>query len=266
MNLLQCYLISNDCYKAAKTIRPSGIVVHSTGANNKALKRYVQPTATQKEYLGGITRQEAIKLLGANLYNNDWNRPGINKCVHAFIGQLASGAVATVQTLPWAMRSWGCGAGAKGSYNNSHIQFEICEDGLVDKSYFDKAFKEATELCVHLCREYSISVDNIVSHAEAHKLGYASNHGDPEHWMKRFGVTMRDFRAAVASGLISTYTVRVTAAALNIRSGPGVSYKVVSTITDGGVYTIVDTKNGWGKLKSGVGWISLKYTTRVTGS
>ena len=29
------------------------------------------------------------------------------------------------------------------------------------------------------------------------------------------------------------------------------------------LYTIVDEKDGWGKLKSGAGWISLKYTTKV---
>ena len=66
---------------------------------------------------------------------------------------------------------------------------------------------------------------------------------------------------------ISGYRVKVTVNALNIRSGAGTNNKVVGCITDGGVYTIVDTKdvNGykWGKLKSGAGWISLKYTKRV---
>lgn len=43
----------------------------------------------------------------------------------------------------------------------------------------------------------------------------------------------------------------------------GVKYKVNGAITDKGVYTIVDQSNGWGKLKSGAGWINLKYTKRV---
>jgi hypothetical protein len=59
------------------------------------------------------------------------------------------------------------------------------------------------------------------------------------------------------------YKVKVTADVLNIRSGPGVAYQIVGKITDQGVYTIVETVNGWGRLKSGAGWISLYYTVRV---
>ena len=54
--------------------------------------------------------------------------------------------------------------------------------------------------------------------------------------------------------------MRVTATALNYRSGPGTNYKVLGTIRDFGVYTIAERKNGWGKLKSGAGWIHLGYT------
>lgn len=59
------------------------------------------------------------------------------------------------------------------------------------------------------------------------------------------------------------YKVKVTADALNYRKGPGTNYGINGAITDKGVYTIVEEKDGWGKLKSGAGWISLKYTSRV---
>ena len=59
------------------------------------------------------------------------------------------------------------------------------------------------------------------------------------------------------------YLVKVTATALNIRKGAGTNYGVVGCIKDKGVYTIVEEKNGWGKLKSGAGWISLSYTQKV---
>lgn len=61
----------------------------------------------------------------------------------------------------------------------------------------------------------------------------------------------------------SHYKVKITASALNYRKGPGVSYAINGTITDRGIYTIVEESNGWGKLKSGAGWINLKYTSRV---
>lgn len=65
------------------------------------------------------------------------------------------------------------------------------------------------------------------------------------------------------------YLAKVTATALNIRRGPGTSYAKAGTITDKGTYTIVEEKAGpgsnagWGRLKSGAGWISLDYVKRV---
>ena len=57
--------------------------------------------------------------------------------------------------------------------------------------------------------------------------------------------------------------VRVTADSLNVRKGPSVSYSVVGELGKGEAYTIVETQNGWGKLKSGAGWISLGYTQKL---
>ena len=57
--------------------------------------------------------------------------------------------------------------------------------------------------------------------------------------------------------------VQITASALNVRAGAGTSYKVNTVVKKGDIYTIVETKNGWGKLKSGAGWISLAYTKEV---
>ena len=57
--------------------------------------------------------------------------------------------------------------------------------------------------------------------------------------------------------------VRITASVLNIRKGPGTSYAVTGQIKDRGVYTIVEQKGNWGRLKSGAGWISLSYTKKV---
>lgn len=53
------------------------------------------------------------------------------------------------------------------------------------------------------------------------------------------------------------YLIKVTVDGLNVRSGPGTGYRINTQITKNQVYTIVDEKNGWGKLKSGAGWIAL---------
>ena len=44
----------------------------------------------------------------------------------------------------------------------------------------------------------TIKPENIISHKEACARGYASNHGDPEHWLARFGKNMDWFRGQVA--------------------------------------------------------------------
>lgn len=61
----------------------------------------------------------------------------------------------------------------------------------------------------------------------------------------------------------SAYRIKVMVEALNIRSGPGTQYKINGCIRDCGVYTIVETKNNWGKLKSGQGYICLDYCKTV---
>lgn len=61
----------------------------------------------------------------------------------------------------------------------------------------------------------------------------------------------------------SPYTVKITADVLNVRSSPSTSSKITATVKMNEVYTIVEEQNGWGKLKSGLGWISLEYTKRI---
>ena len=62
---------------------------------------------------------------------------------------------------------------------------------------------------------------------------------------------------------VQGYKIKVTVDALNIRSGPGTQYKINGCIRDYGVYTIVEESNGFGKLKSGQGWICLDYTVKL---
>jgi hypothetical protein len=59
------------------------------------------------------------------------------------------------------------------------------------------------------------------------------------------------------------YLVKVTVNILNVRAGAGTNFKVNTQVKKNQVYTIVDEKNGWGKLKSGAGWISLDYVEKV---
>lgn len=65
------------------------------------------------------------------------------------------------------------------------------------------------------------------------------------------------------------FTVKVSVPDLNIRKGAGTDTSKTGKFTGVGVFTIVEVKNGkgaakgWGKLKSGAGWISLDFASRV---
>ena len=65
------------------------------------------------------------------------------------------------------------------------------------------------------------------------------------------------------------FNVKVDILDLNIRTGAGTDYAKTGEHTGKGVFTIVEVKAGkgstagWGRLKSGAGWISLDYATRL---
>ena len=77
--------------------------------------------------------------------------------------------------------------GGGGTANNNYIGFEICEDDLTDKKYFNAVYKEAVELFAYLCKLYNWNPKGknvIISNKEGYKLGIASNHGDIDYWLR----------------------------------------------------------------------------------
>lgn len=159
-----CMLTHNDCFTAPVPLTPTGIVVHSTGCDQKRI----------------------------SAYRWQFDRPG-QPGVHGMIGLDDSGALAYEQWLPYTVRCRGCGSGEKGSLNRSHIQFEICET-LGDGDWCRETYAAALALCARLCREFGIDPENVVCHSEAHAMGYGSNHGDVMHWWPKYGLSMDQFR------------------------------------------------------------------------
>ena len=197
MNLRKQYMTRNECFQRGKFFSPAGVMLHSTGANNPRLSRYVQPDDGR---------------LGKNPYENHFNtpRPGGRKvCPHAIIGRLADDTIAVYQLLPWEMAGWHAG----GSANDTHIGFELCEDALTDGVYFLQLYHKAVELTAHLCREFQLDPlqDGVViCHSEGYRRGIASNHADVLHWFSRHGKTMEDFRADVAREMEEQSTMTQT--------------------------------------------------------
>ena len=275
MNLHKLILTENACYKAGRKITPKGIMVHSTGANNPKLLRYVGPDDG---------------LLGENRYGNHWNQDkpgGSYVCVHAFIGKLADGTIATYQTLPWDWRGWHAGDGSKGSANDTHISFEICEDDLTDSSYFVAVYQEAVELCAYLCKQYGLTEKDILCHSEGYTQGIASNHGDVMHWFPKFGKSMDTFRADVkkllggdSSGEIDRPANKpeveekpvapagiAVGSTVKIKSGAVYTNGVkVPNSVAGKEYTVQQLSGSKALLKEIVSWVETKYLTIASSS
>jgi N-acetyl-anhydromuramyl-L-alanine amidase AmpD len=197
MNITKSILTQNPCYKAGKTIKVKGLILHSVGCP--------QPSAT--------------------VFVKSWNTSDKNVCVHGFI----DGNTGEVyQTLPWNHRGWHCG----GKANDTHIGIEMCEPNCIkytsgskftcsDKAkasaIVERTYKSAVELFAHLCAEFALNpIEDgvILSHSEGYKRGLSSNHGDPEHLWKGLNLpyTMDRFRQDVKAAMNPTiYRVQVGA-------------------------------------------------------
>lgn len=144
--------------------------------------------------------------------------------------------------------------------NTNSISIELCDDvknGVVYPSA--KTIENALELTEYLMKKYNIPKENVIRHFDVTgkycpKYWMDNTKWKNEFWNKLGAQTHSEFKS---------YLVKVTADVLNVRSGAGTSFKVVTTIKKNQVYTIVDKKNGWGKLKSGAGWIHLGYTNKI---
>lgn len=165
-----------------------------------------------------------------------------------------------------------------GSRENDYkkITFEVCDHtGRPDWTISDAAWNSMIALCVDICSRYNIKPTFTGNKKGSFTFHYMFQNTEcPGAYIKAHIKHIIDQVNAGLEGQMPTpepepekptdaYLVKVTVDCLNIRSGAGVKYKKVGEITDHGVYTIVETSGGWGKLKSGAGWIALRYTKGV---
>lgn len=191
LNVIRNFLTKNRCYIEARYRPVRGLMLHSIGC--------AQPKAS--------------------VLMNNYNCPGVGGvCVHGFID---GNTGRTYQTLPWTYRAGHCGFGPNGTANDTHIAIEMCEPSCIEytggasfkctnlaaaRATVKRTYDAAVQLFAYLCRLYNLDplADGVViSHAEGHRRGIASNHGDPEHLWKGLGMeyTMAGFRSDVAAAM-----------------------------------------------------------------
>lgn len=268
-NLTQYDILKEKEETALKINQNSNFGTHNTSARSKKIEYLVI------HYTGATGDAKS----NVNYFNKTSTT---NASADFFVGH--NGDIWQYNPDPSKRYCWAIGGGKQSSYggslykiatNANSIHIEMCVKNSNGNRtansngwYFTSATVKATvELAKYLMKLYNIPVNKVIRHFDVNGKycpgvpGWNSPSGSEAEWQefkKQIGAT-----ASASATQITSYIVQVTASALNIRSGAGTSYPVTGVIKDKGKYTIVEEKNGWGKLKSGAGWISLNYTKRV---
>ena len=167
--------------------------------------------------------------------------------------------------------------------NANSISIEMCSNkrntatlNASDNDWYltDATINNAAQLTKYLMNLYNIDANHIIMH---HMV---TGKWCPQPWCKNEAALSgwNNFLAKVkgagtpsnatpAQGNVtiptSAYLVRINTDVLNVRQGPGTNFPITTQVKRGSVYTIVAEDSGWGKLKSGAGWIKLSYTIRT---
>ena len=158
--------------------------------------------------------------------------------------------------------AWHCGASRyKHPYcrNTNSIGIELCCRKRLNGSFYfeEETVKAAQELTKELMKKYNIPIGNVLRHYDI------TGKVCPEPYVSDVAA-WNTYKASLTTSTVATgYKVKITADSLNVRKGAGVGYGIAAVVKKNEVFTIVDESKGWGKLKSGAGWISLKYTKRI---
>lgn len=149
-------------------------------------------------------------------------------------------------------------------------KYSCVEDSIADHSAYLLGAKNGTALRYNGlkgCADYKKAVQIIKDGGYATSSTYVSKLCDI---IERWGLTKYD--AAVSTTPANDgcpFLVRVDIDNLNIRKGAGTNYARTGKYTGKGIFTIMEVKSGtgsakgWGRLKSGAGWIALDYASRV---
>jgi hypothetical protein len=187
-------------------------------------------------------------------------------------------------------RSW---CSSSSSNDQRAVTIECASDKAEPYAMNSEVYASLVKLCVDICKRngktkllwlgdkdktlnYSPKSDEMV--LTVHR--WFANKSCPGNWLY---AKLRDLAQTVTASLSGTqttesqlaasatgsYKVKVSISDLNIRKGPGTNYAKTGKYTGKGTFTIVETKSGkgstagWGRLKSGAGWISLDYAVKV---
>lgn len=203
---------------------------------------------------------------------------GRNASAHLFVDDDS-----IYQSVKLKDKAWHCGT--SGTYyhsecrNTNSIGIEMCCTAGNYK-ISDTTQKNAAYLCAYICNLLGISAGGVdtyvlrhydVTHKNCPAQMAGANNAEWNAFKKMVKSILNGSSAGDSSGDDNSnsdfpdtpFSVQVIISDLNYRSEPSMSGKVLGQ-TGKGVFTITTVKDGWGKLKSGAGWIYLENPSYVT--
>lgn len=162
--------------------------------------------------------------------------------------------------LPFERNSFSCGDGRNGKGNRTQISLEICYSKSGGKR-FEQAEELAAEYIAHLLKKYNWGIDKVSKHQDYSKK-YCPHRTLDLGW-NRFLKKIEKYLNKTNKTTFKEYKVKINTDVLNVRKDANTTSKVITTVKKNEIYTIVEEKDGWGKLKSGTGWIKLSYAKKV---
>lgn len=168
--------------------------------------------------------------------------------------------------------------------NNNSISIELCSSKQNTKTlnatdsdwYFtENVLNNGVKLVKYLMQLYNIDIEHVIMHHQV------SGKMCPAIWTRNDSCLQGwyDFTNRIKNDKIKieesipqsnnaaqnsiSYKVKITTKSLNVRKGPSTSYPIITTVHENEVYTIIEEQGSFGKLKSGIGWIGLKYTQKI---
>lgn len=173
-------------------------------------------------------------------------------------------------------RSW-----CTSSKSNDHraITIEVASETEHPYEVTDKAYKALIKLLADICKRNGIKElkwkadKSLIGQTDKQNMTvhrwFANKACPGDYLYNRHGQIAKEVNEILTGKTSTEYKVKIDIKNLNIRKGPGTNYATTGKFTGKGVFTIVKeskgqgSTKGWGKLKSGAGWVSLDFTKKI---
>lgn len=173
-------------------------------------------------------------------------------------------------------RAW-CSSNAANDHRS--INIEVASEPTHPYEVTSRAYNALIDLLVDICKRNNIKElkweadKSLIGKVDKQNMTvhrwFANKACPGDYLYSRHGQIAKEVNKRLTKTSSLPYRVEVSIPNLNIRTGPGTNYSVTGKYTGKGVFTITDeskgsgSDRGWGKLKSGAGWISLDFARKI---